>query len=93
MKGAPTERRAALAARQLYYHRNRLLWLRDRMHDNEALLLSYLTLLEAGAAFLPGGYRISGGCVSPAGGVLVEKLTPKSPYEQLVLGVGERRIA
>jgi hypothetical protein len=34
----PTERRAYLAARQLVHHRERLLWMRERMEENESLL-------------------------------------------------------
>ena len=56
----PTEKQAALAARQLHYHRERLGWIRDRMRKNEATFSLYLTGLEARAAILPGGYRISG---------------------------------
>jgi hypothetical protein len=88
MKGTPTERQAAQAARQLHYHRERLGWIEVRMRDNEALLLSYLTRTGAGAAVLPGGYRVSGGAVSPDGDVAVEKLAPGSPCEQLVLRTG-----
>ncbi len=63
------------------------------MRDNEALLLSYLTRLEARAAVLPGGYRISGERASPDRDVAVEKLAPANPYEQLELCIGEREIA
>lgn len=92
MKGIPTERQAATAARQLHYHRERLRWIRDRMRDNEALLLSYLTRLDAEAAVLPGGYEIAGERASPPEDVAVRKLTPESPYEQLALRIGERGI-
>ena len=92
MRRPPTERQAALAARQLHYHRERLRWMRDRVRDNEALLLTYLGRLDAGTAVLPGGYRIVGKA-SPAQDVTVEKLMPKSPYEQLALRLGESRIA
>ncbi len=53
-----TERQAALAARQLHYHRERLRWMRDQMRDNEALLFLYLAHLGANTAVLPGGYRL-----------------------------------
>jgi hypothetical protein len=89
----PTERQAALAARQLHYHRDRLGWLRDRMRENEATLSLYLTGLEARAAVLPGGYRISGEHASPDRDVAVEKLAPAAPYEQLSLRVGDRKTA
>ena len=89
----PTERQAARAARQLHHHRERLRWIRDRMRDNEALLVSYLTRLEAPATVLPGGYRISDGRALANQNVAVEKLAPASPYEQLALRMGEREIA
>ncbi|CAN5289401.1 hypothetical protein BH24ACT19_BH24ACT19_08090 [soil metagenome] len=95
MRRQPTERPAALAARKLHYHRERLRWIRDRMRDNEALLLLYLMHLDADVAVLPGGYRISGGHASPDRDVSVEKLAPENPYQQLMLrvgGVGEREI-
>lgn len=89
----PTERQAALAARQLHYHRERLRWMERRMRDNEALLLSYLTRAGTGAAVLPGGYRVADASASPDGDVAVERLAPESPYEHLVLRVEERRSA
>jgi hypothetical protein len=89
----PTERQAALAARQLHYHRERLGWLRDRMRENENTLSLYLTGLEARAAVLPGGYRISGEHASPDRDVAVEKLAPASPYEQLSLREEDRGTA
>ncbi len=92
MRRPPTERHAALAARQLHYHRERLRWIRGRMRDNEALLLLYLAHLGADTTVLQGGYHVQEHA-SSAREVAVEKLIPKSPYEQLVLRVGERRIA
>lgn len=86
----PTERQAALAARQLHYHRERLRWMHDRLLENEALLLTYLRSLDASTAVLPGGYRIVGEAY-PVRDVAVEKLIPKCPYEQLELRVGDRR--
>lgn len=86
----PTERQAALAARQLHYHRRRLRWIEERMRDNEALLLSFLTRAGVGSAVLPGGYLVSGGGASLVGDVAVERLAPKNPYEQLVLCADER---
>lgn len=90
MRRSPTERQAALAARQLQYHRERLRWIRSRMRDNEALLLLYLTRLGADATVLPGGYRACGHASTGRamdGEVTVEKLVSESPYEQLVLPV------
>lgn len=40
MSRPPSERRAVLAARQLHYHCERLRWIRDKMRDNETLLVS-----------------------------------------------------
>lgn len=88
MRGVPTERQAVLAARQLHYHRARLRWIEDRVEENQALLLSYLTRLGTGATVLPGGYLVSGEHASPDVDVAVERLAPKNPYEQLVLRVG-----
>src|SRR5829696_5926083 len=51
-----TERRAALAARQLLYHRERLAWMEERMCDNAALLESFLALAGQDETVLPGGY-------------------------------------
>jgi hypothetical protein len=90
VRRSPTERQAALAARQLHYHRERLRWIRDRMRDNEALLLIYLTRLGADATVLPGGYRVEDHASTGRGvgrEVGVEKLVPESLYEQLVLPV------
>ena len=89
----PTEKQAALAARQLHYHRERLGWIRDRMRKNEATFSLYLTGLEAHAAILPGGYRISGERASADRDVAVEKLAPAAPYEQLSLRIGDRETA
>ena len=93
MRSRPTERQAALAARQLHYHRERLRWIEGRIRDNEALLLLYLSRLEAAAAVLPGGYRVTGVPASLPEAVAIEKLIPQSPYEQLPLRIGAREIA
>ena len=87
MRRPPTEKQAELAARQLHYHRERLRWIRDRMRENEALLLHYLTHLDAVGTTLPGGYRIVRE-TSPARDVAVEKLVPKNLHEQLELREG-----
>ncbi len=95
MRCYPTERQAATAARRLHYHRERLRWIQQKMRDNEALLLLFLTGLDTDAAVLPsmsGGYRIQV-CASSAHDVAVEKLVSKNPYEQLALRVGEREVA
>lgn len=92
MKSSPTERQAALAARQLYYHRVRLRWIRGRMRENEDLLHCYLTSLDTDTVVLPGGLRIRGDASSTRE-ISVEKLTPKHLHEQLALPVGQREIA
>lgn len=84
MTHTPTERQAARAAKQLHYHRERLRWMQTRLRYNEALLLLYLTHQDAPTAILPGGYRITDR--TPAfGGLDVEKLAPRNPFEQLIL--------
>ena len=92
MRRPPSERQAALAARQLHYHRGRLRWLLSRMQENEDLLRLYLTILDAEQAVLPGGFRVVRGTPLD-GGLGVEKLAPNNPYKQLVLPVGERQVA
>jgi hypothetical protein len=62
------------------------------MRDNEALLLLYLMRLDADAAVLPGGYCIDSRA-TPTQDVAVEKLVPKSFYQQLTLHLGEHEIA
>lgn len=66
--------------------------MRERMRDNEALLHLYLTHQEESTAILPGGFLIAARAPY-AGDVAVEKLPVNSPYEQLVLPGGDRKIA
>lgn len=87
----PTERQAALAAKQLHYHREKLLWLQARMIENEELLLLYLTHLETNVVVLPGGFHVAGNPAT-ARELTIEKLTPKHLYEQLALPV-DREVA
>lgn len=84
MASALTDRRAATAARQLAYHRDRMRWMERRMEENEAALESYLTLQGSEAATLPGGYRLVRG---DSGGLVVEEPEPTTRYEQLELPV------
>ena len=93
MTPGPTERQAALAARQLHYHRQKMRWIEGRMRDNKALLLSYLTRVGTGAAVLPGGFRVTDENASPDGDIAVERLNPGTPYEQLLLLTDERESA
>lgn len=92
MRRSPTERQAALAARQLHYHRERLRWMLSRMRENEEMLRFYLAALDAQEAVLPGGFRVRDRSV-PDPGIHVEKLMPENPYEQLVLPVEELAVA
>ncbi|WP_119069985.1 hypothetical protein [Rubrobacter indicoceani] len=55
----PTERQAARAARQLYYHRQHLKWVLDRIESNEEILLLYLgETRQVEETVIPGGYRV-----------------------------------
>ena len=83
-----TECRAALAARQILYHRERLRWMEDRMGENAALLEAYLALAgEKVTAFLPGGYVLT---CEESGGTPVEvrRVAAEDGFEQLRLIVG-----
>ena len=93
MRRPPTEGQAALAARQLHYHRARLGWIRDRMRDNEALLLLYVTRLGTGKTVLPGGYRVTVEPATHPKEVEVERLTTNGPHEQLELRLRGRALA
>lgn len=91
MRG-PTDRQAALAARQLHYHRGHLRWVERRISENEILLRRYLAGKEEQETVLPGGYLLRSGV---AGGELVSvtRLEPEGPYEQLELPVVSRDAA
>jgi hypothetical protein len=82
-----TERRAANAARQLLYHRERLAWMEERMGENAALLESYLVLAGEDQTVLPGGYVLAReeGSEAPAG---VRRTAASGGFEQLRLRVG-----
>jgi len=83
-----TERRAALAARQLLYHRERLGWMEERMGENAALLESYLALAgEDETVLLPGGYVLvrEGGSGTPVG---VRRTAAENSFEQLRIDAG-----
>jgi hypothetical protein len=84
-----TERRAALAARQLLYHRERLRWMEGRMGENAALLEAYLALAgEKVTAFLPGGYVLAREEESGGTPVEVRRVAAEDGFEQLRLSVG-----
>lgn len=89
---APTERQAALAARQLHYHREKLLWIQTRLSQNEHLLRLYLTRLDTNVAVLPGGFRVEDNSATTQE-LATEKLAPKNLYEQLALPLEQREIA
>jgi hypothetical protein len=82
-----TECRAAAAARQLLYHRERLGWMEERMGENAALLESYLALAGEDETILPGGYVL----VREGGGgtaVRVRRFAAGGGFEQLRIDVG-----
>ncbi len=85
MAGKITERRAALAARQLLYHRQRLAWMEERIAENEAALESFLVAAGGERTVLPGGYvltREEGGRGEP---VEVRRVLAEVGFEQLRL--------
>lgn len=82
-----TERRAANAARQLLYHRERLEWMEEKMAENETLLERLLVESDEELTALPGGYAVR---LEPEGSgrLAVRRLRGAGGYEQLELGVG-----
>jgi hypothetical protein len=82
-----TERRAALATRQLHYHRERLGWMEERMGENTALLESYLAFAGEVETVLPRGYVLvrEEGSETPVG---VRRIAASGGFEQLQLKVG-----
>ena len=88
MAARVTERRAANAAWQLLYHRERLRWMEERMGENVALLESYPALAGEEETVLPGGYvliREEEGGEAP---VEVRRTAAEDGFEQLRLGEG-----
>ena len=85
-----TERRAALAARQLLYHRERLGWMEERMGENAALLESFLALAGEDETVLPGDYVLvrEEGSGTPVG---VRRTAAGGGFEQLRLGAAKVR--
>ena len=77
-----TERRAAIAARQLAYHRRRIRWMEERIEANTALLQTYLVEKGQEAAVLLGGYAVG---LTDAGEIAVSEPRRSSGpgYEQL----------
>src|SRR5215203_6968114 len=82
-----TDRRAASAARQLLYHRERLGWMEERMGENAALLESFLALAGEDETVLPGGYVLvrEGGSGTP---LEVRRISAGGGFEQLRIDVG-----
>lgn len=74
-----TERRAAIAARQLLYHRERIRWMEERMESNTATLEAYLVTQGKEATVIPGGYAVG----LAEGEVLVSEPQAGAGYEQL----------
>ena len=75
-----TERRAADAARQLLYHRERIRWMEERMEANAIALESYLVSQGKEAITLPGGYAVG---LTDAGEIAVSEPQAGADYEQL----------
>jgi hypothetical protein len=82
-----TEHRAANAARQLLYHRERLGWMEECMGENAVLLESFLVLAGEEETVLPGGYVLvrEGGSGTL---VRVRRAAAGSGLEQLRIDVG-----
>lgn len=81
----PTEKRAAKAAGQLLFHRERLEWMRRKIEENELALRSFLKEYEAEVGErvpLFGGLAAT---LTPEGGVFVEVVAGASGFEQLSL--------
>ena len=77
-----TERRAARAARQLLYHRERIRWMEERMEANAATLEAYLVGQDKEAAVVSGGYAVG---LADEGGIFVSEPKAGAGYEQLRL--------
>lgn len=77
-----TERRAATAARQLLYHRERIRWMEERMELNAATLEAYLVDQNREAAVVPGGYAVG---LADEGGIVVSEPQAGGGFEQLKL--------
>ena len=75
-----TERRAADAARQLLYHRERIRWMEEHVEYNTAALETYLFAQDKQAAVLPGGYAVG---LTDDGEVAVSEPQTGPCYEQL----------
>lgn len=75
-----TEKRAAMAARQLLYHRRHIRWMEERMEENVAALETYLISQGRGAAVVPNGYAIA---VVDDGEIIVQEPQARKEYEQL----------
>ena len=80
-----TERRAALAARQLLYHRRLLEWISRKTAKNEATLESYLIGTGEERVVLLGGYVVERAREDQASAVEVSEPTAGPEYEQLEL--------
>ena len=83
MAGKITERRAAKAARQLLYHRQRLAWMEGRMAENAAVLETFLVAVGEERALLPGGYVLTREEEGAAAPVEVRRAVAEGGFEQL----------
>ena len=80
-----TERRAALAARQLLYHRRLLEWISCKTAENEATLESYLIGTGEDRTVLLGGYVLERAREDQASAVEVSEPIAGPEYEQMEL--------
>ncbi len=91
----PTERQAALAAKQLLYHDRLSAYIANRTLANEETLTRFLSevLAQTGEqeTVIRGGFELSRG---KNGGVRLEAIEPDGAYEQLALDFdGDREAA
>ncbi len=87
MAGKITERRAAVAARQLFYHRQRLAWMEERMAENAAVLEAFLVAAGYERIDLPGGYVLTRNDEGGGAPIVIRKAVAEDGFEQLRLDV------
>ena len=80
-----TERRAARAARQLFYHRRLMKWISRKTEENEATLESYLICSGEDRVVLLGGYALERAGEDQENTVEVSEPITGLEYEQLEL--------
>ena len=80
-----TERRAADAARQLFYHRRLMEWISRKTEENEATLERYLICSGEDRVVLLGGYALERAGENQESAVEVSEPIAGTEYEQLKL--------